>query len=208
MEIVAQCYSSPSREPITFSWFHGFEGFWALRLHFADAWSHISCLATWAAQSPKEPVDQKNQLNITKYQSCTEKLLENYHHLQIHLQFSFFAAILAWSPVHLPTGRPEGVNLARNGCCTRAIWGLPKMGVPPVIIHLNRIFPYKPSILGYHHFRKPPFDDAICVLMQLQHFTEPKRGGCILSSVMLGSILCTVDYGWIADRNVANSWAQ
>jgi len=25
------------------------------------------------------------------------------------------------------------------------IWRCPKMGVPPVIIHFNRIFPYKPS---------------------------------------------------------------
>ena len=26
----------------------------------------------------------------------------------------------------------------------------------PQIIHLNRVFHYKPSILGYHHFRKHP----------------------------------------------------
>ena len=30
-------------------------------------------------------------------------------------------------------------------------------GFSPQIIHLNRIFHYKPSILGYHYFRKPPF---------------------------------------------------
>ena len=32
----------------------------------------------------------------------------------------------------------------------------PKWGVPPVLIHFMRIFHYKPSILGYSHFRKPP----------------------------------------------------
>ena len=33
--------------------------------------------------------------------------------------------------------------------------GFPEIGVPLVIIHFSRIFHYKPSILGYHHFRKP-----------------------------------------------------
>ena len=28
----------------------------------------------------------------------------------------------------------------------------------PQIIHFNRVFHYKPSILGYHHFRKPPLN--------------------------------------------------
>ena len=30
-------------------------------------------------------------------------------------------------------------------------------GFSPQIIHFNRVFHYKPSILGYHHFRKPPY---------------------------------------------------
>ena len=37
------------------------------------------------------------------------------------------------------------------------IWRFPKLGVPPVIIHFNRIVLWKPSILGYPHFRKPPY---------------------------------------------------
>ena len=36
------------------------------------------------------------------------------------------------------------------------IWMFPKMGVPQ-IIHCNRVFHYKPSILGYPYFRKHPF---------------------------------------------------
>ena len=36
------------------------------------------------------------------------------------------------------------------------IWVFPKIVVPP-IIHFNRDFHYKPSILGYHYFWKHPF---------------------------------------------------
>ena len=31
----------------------------------------------------------------------------------------------------------------------------------PQIIHFNRVFHYKPSVLGYHHFRKPPVGDFL-----------------------------------------------
>ena len=37
------------------------------------------------------------------------------------------------------------------------IWRFPEIGVPPVIIHFSRIFPYKPSILGIPHLWKPPY---------------------------------------------------
>ena len=36
------------------------------------------------------------------------------------------------------------------------IWRFPEIRVP-LIIHFNRMFPYKPSIFGYPHFRKPPY---------------------------------------------------
>ena len=36
-------------------------------------------------------------------------------------------------------------------------WRFPEMGGYPQIIPFNRIFPYKPSIIGYPHFRKPPY---------------------------------------------------
>ena len=38
----------------------------------------------------------------------------------------------------------------RYGCFQR--WGYPQ------IIHFNRVFHYKPSILGYHYFRKHPYN--------------------------------------------------
>ena len=39
---------------------------------------------------------------------------------------------------------------------TTIIWVFPKIGVPQ-IIHFNRVFHYKPSILGYHYFWKHPY---------------------------------------------------
>ena len=44
----------------------------------------------------------------------------------------------------------SGTNFPRNhdGCFLK--WCYPQ------IIHFNRVFLYKPSILGYHYFRKPP----------------------------------------------------
>ena len=39
----------------------------------------------------------------------------------------------------------------------QAIWRSPKTGVPLVIIHFSGVSQYKPSILGYPHFRKPPY---------------------------------------------------
>ena len=35
-------------------------------------------------------------------------------------------------------------------------WVFPKKGVPPQIIHCDRVFHYKPSILGYPYFWKHP----------------------------------------------------
>ena len=32
--------------------------------------------------------------------------------------------------------------------------------VVPAIIHFNRVFHYKPSVLGYHYFRKHPYVHA------------------------------------------------
>ena len=45
----------------------------------------------------------------------------------------------------------------QTSCTT---WGFPKMVLPcatPKSSILKKVFHYKPSILGYHHFRKPPF---------------------------------------------------
>ena len=46
-------------------------------------------------------------------------------------------------------------------------WGFPKIGLPPVIIQLSNdgIFPCKPSIWVYPHFRKPPFGVYWCLVV-------------------------------------------
>ena len=41
-------------------------------------------------------------------------------------------------------GKYGNINSQQNG-------GKPEIGVPPVIIHLDGIVPYKPSVLGYPH---------------------------------------------------------
>ena len=48
----------------------------------------------------------------------------------------------------------RGYRLKRNEAWI-SIWMFPKIMVPQ-IIHFNRVFHYKPSILGYPYFRKPP----------------------------------------------------
>ena len=40
--------------------------------------------------------------------------------------------------------------------------GVSKNTGNPQIIHFNRVFHYKPSILGYHYFWKHPYDVFIC----------------------------------------------
>ena len=40
-------------------------------------------------------------------------------------------------------------------------WVFPKIGVPPNL-PFNKVFHYKPSILGYHYFRKQPIGRVPC----------------------------------------------
>ena len=46
------------------------------------------------------------------------------------------------------------------------IWVFPTIGGPQ-IIHFNRVFHYKPSILGYHYFWKHPYIKGFCILSRL-----------------------------------------
>ena len=64
--------------------------------------------------------------------------------------FSLVASYSSRSPVHQPPSRKSRQkNCHIYGCFLK--WWYPQ------IIHFNRVFHYKPSILGYHHFRKPPY---------------------------------------------------
>ena len=62
-----------------------------------------------------------------------------------------------WVQGQLSQNGRESIQVWEWSSFTQGIWGLPKIGVPPVIIHFSGIFPYKPTILGYPHSRKPPY---------------------------------------------------
>ena len=86
------------------------------------------------------------------------------------------------------------------------IWMFPKIGVfTPQIIHFNRVFYYKPSILGYHYFWKPISLPPLDLLVSLQliyckdrklapkdqitkQVLPPKPGGTIFENVFFCSI--------------------
>ena len=78
-----------------------------------------------------------------------------------------------------------------------SIWGLPKRGVPPVIIYFDRNFHYKPTILGHQNFRKPPF--LIITILQFFWFET-------FFLHILGVIIPTNFHlfpeGWLNDQQV------
>ena len=46
------------------------------------------------------------------------------------------------------------------------IWLFPEIGVPPVIIHLNGTFHYKPTIVGIPHLWKPRYETTDQIFLQ------------------------------------------
>ena len=57
-------------------------------------------------------------------------------------------------------GRDEGTAGKELGVEPYWIWKFPEIGVPLIIhFNFNGIFPYKPTILGYPQFRKPPYQE-------------------------------------------------
>ena len=71
------------------------------------------------------------------------------------------AELLAMAPKVPPLARlPQGsAEASTRGASDLDIWVFPKIRVHPQIIHFNRVFHYKPSILGYPYFRKHPYHD-------------------------------------------------
>ena len=59
----------------------------------------------------------------------------------------------AWEP----TSDGSQPIISTSGSRLVDIWMFPKIGVPPNHPISNRVFHYKPSILGYHYFRKHPY---------------------------------------------------
>ena len=85
----------------------------------------------------------------------TASIYRRFSHLHVHLWGIFHVGVLE--------GRSPSIGRSRTretGCLItrhlqseihRHIWRVPKLVVPPVIIHFNGIFHWKPSIWGYPH---------------------------------------------------------
>ena len=61
--------------------------------------------------------------------------------------------------------------------------GVSLNGGTPQIIHFNRVFHYKPSILGYHYFRKPPIGASL-----VHVFVPPTFHPLVMSEVIGGFV--------------------
>ena len=71
--------------------------------------------------------------------------------------------------------------------CWVSSWWFPKMGVPPVIIHFNGTFQYKPCILfGYTHLWKPPFPGWCSVFSLELRASSPRLGKTLSPQNSLG----------------------
>ena len=64
----------------------------------------------------------------------------------------------------------------------KTIWRCPKIGIPQ-IIHVNRNFHCKPSILGCPHFRKPPYLGISCDCFSVSSINVPRN---IYIYIMIG----------------------
>ena len=54
-------------------------------------------------------------------------------------------------------GAGDSATFLTNGCIYICIYGCFRKWWYPQIINSNRVFPYKPAILGYHYFWKHPY---------------------------------------------------
>ena len=61
--------------------------------------------------------------------------------------------VVEWTSGRHDSRRSLNIKLLKKKRKMRK-WGFPETGAPQ-IIHFRRIFPYKPSNVGYPHFRKP-----------------------------------------------------
>ena len=67
--------------------------------------------------------------------------------------------LFAPTPASWSTGRTASSNNHKDTWnCKTSIWMFPKIVVPPNHPSKNRVFHYKPSILGYPYFWKHPYE--------------------------------------------------
>ena len=65
-------------------------------------------------------------------------------------------------------------NMYINLHSCRYVWMFPKIGVfPPKSSHYNRVFHYKPSILGYPYFWKHPYASLYFILITIENLCPP-----------------------------------
>ena len=121
--------------------------------------------------------------------------------------FMDFFCLLAWNdrePSHVPNPNSSSLCLwvaitiylwTRSWQLETKTWRFPKMEVPPVIIHLHRIFHHKPSILGskplqetpkYSNLAKEKWGNSLLEMLdQLHHPPKPRLRVCIRKSLRL-----------------------
>ena len=91
------------------------------------------------------------------------------HVLQFAYQvFKTAPLLLIFHPMASQIFKVSTANIVLVETCRMYIWVFPKIGVRyPQIMHFNRVFHYKPSILGYPYFWKHPYSStAYVVLLQ------------------------------------------
>ena len=101
------------------------------------------------------------QVHTTSKDFCREKSQKNQTYATLARRRKAPRII---SSSRVPGGRPSTWRNAYDACVDRInIWVFPKMMVPQ-IIHFNRVFHYKPFILGYPYSWKHPYCANITAL--------------------------------------------
>ena len=104
--------------------------------------------------------------------------------------------------------RPTSIRNIRNW------WGNHNMEISwnrgTQIIHFCRIVPYKPSIWGYPHFRKPPWKQKLCILSPIELHTVPNKDSPFVQVVrhIMTIFLVTTSitpYSWLVLHHFLNS---
>ncbi len=89
---------------------------------------------------------------------------------------------------------PESSRHVKKSWMGYGCWPKNRGGKPPQIIHFNGVFPYKPSILGYHYFWKTPIwlaNQGSCPYMTLEQLSAARfhhLKSLFCSSCLLGDV--------------------
>ena len=106
-------------------------------------------------------------------------------------KITLFFGRLGWEAVVvIPSKLPPG-SISKYGCFLK--WWYPQ------IIHFNRVFHYKPSILGYHYFWKHPYtvDPWMAAVDRFWRISKPQLIGQQASRDKDGWGPLTVNHGYL-----------